>query len=202
MNEVMKMLRPAPAAFALILIAATAPVDAQDNVPIGNFGDWEAYKESEGGKAVCYLGSQPKKAKGKYKKRGETYILVTHRPSEKSLNVVSIKAGYTYQSGSEVDVVIGAEADPLEPGGDRFRVLRLAAMGSGCQRQFGVGDGEGFRRPGFDHGQGLQRLDRRARIDYALDLAPGVDGVSLGVHDHGGAPMAAFDHAPPGDFDG
>ncbi len=107
MNEVMEMLRPAVSAFALILIAATVPVDAQDAVPIGNFGDWEAYKESEGGKAVCYMGSQPKKAKGKYKKRGETYILVTHRPAEKSLNVISIKAGYTYQSGSEVDVVIG-----------------------------------------------------------------------------------------------
>ena len=107
MNGVMKILRPVPTAFALILIAATAPVHAQDTVPIGNFGDWEAYKESEGGKAVCYVGSQPKKAKGKYKKRGETYILVTHRPAEKSLNVISIKAGYTYQSGSEVDLVIG-----------------------------------------------------------------------------------------------
>lgn len=107
MNEVMEMLRPAPAAFTLILIAATAPVDAQDTAPTGNFGDWEVYKESEGGKAVCYMGSQPKKAKGKYKKRDETYILVTHRPAEKSLNVISIKAGYAYQSGSEVDVVIG-----------------------------------------------------------------------------------------------
>ena len=101
------MLRPAVSAFALILIAAAAPVHAQDSASIGNFGDWEAYKESEGGKAVCYIGSQPKKAKGKYKKRGETYVLVTHRPAEKSLDVISIKAGYTYQSGSEVDVVIG-----------------------------------------------------------------------------------------------
>ncbi|MCH7937327.1 MAG: hypothetical protein IH994_09600 [Proteobacteria bacterium] len=107
MNGVMEILRPATAAFALILIVATAPAHAQDAVPIGNFGDWETYKESEGGKAVCYMGSQPKKAKGKYKKRGETYILVTHRPAEKSLDVISIKAGYTYQSGSEVDVVIG-----------------------------------------------------------------------------------------------
>ena len=103
----MKMFRPAIAAFALILIAAPLPAHAQEAVPIGNFGDWETYKESESGKSVCYMGSQPKKAKGKYKKRGETYILVTHRPAEQSLNVISIKAGYTYQSGSEVDVVIG-----------------------------------------------------------------------------------------------
>ncbi len=103
----MEMLRLATAAFALILVAAPFPVHAQDAVPIGDFGDWEVYKESEGGKAVCYMGSQPKKAKGKYRKRGETHILVTHRPAEKSLNVISIQAGYTYQSGSEVDVVIG-----------------------------------------------------------------------------------------------
>lgn len=110
MNEVMKMFRPATIAFALILTAATVPASAQDAASIGNFGDWETYKESEDGKTVCYMGSQPKKAKGKYKKRGETYILVTHRPAEESLNVISIKAGYAYQSGSEVDVVIGETA--------------------------------------------------------------------------------------------
>ena len=55
---------------ALAGVAVPAPVQAQEAKPLGIFGDWEAYLESDGGKAVCYIGSKPKKAKGKYKKRG------------------------------------------------------------------------------------------------------------------------------------
>lgn len=86
---------------------------AQEAKSLGRFGDWEAYRETDGGKPVCYIGSQPKKAKGKYKKRGETYILITHRPSEKSFGVVSFKAGYTYQKTSETDVIIGKKTFKL-----------------------------------------------------------------------------------------
>ncbi len=82
------------------------PALAQEAKLIDSFGDWEAYRESDGGKAVCYVGSQPKKTRGKYKKRGAIYVLVTHRPAEKSLGVVSFKAGYTYEKASEVDVSI------------------------------------------------------------------------------------------------
>ena len=78
-------------------LAFSAPVYAQKEVSLGNFGDWEAYRVTDGGKSVCYIGSQPKKATGKYKMRGDTYILITHRPAEKSFGVVSLKAGYTYQ---------------------------------------------------------------------------------------------------------
>ena len=88
-------------------VVSALPALAQEAKLIDSFGDWEAYRESDGGKAVCYVGSQPKKATGKYKKRGEVYVLVTHRPAEKSIGVVSFKAGYTYQTTSEVDVSIG-----------------------------------------------------------------------------------------------
>ncbi len=93
-------------AFALAFFPAL-PALAREAKLIDSFGDWEAYRESDGGKTVCYVGSQPKKARGKYKSRGEVYVLVTHRPSEKSLGVVSVKAGYTYEQASEVDVSIG-----------------------------------------------------------------------------------------------
>ncbi len=83
------------------------PALAQESKLISRYGDWEAFQEKDGGKTVCYIGSAPKKSRGKYKKRGETYMLITHRPAEKKLDVVSIKAGYTYQQESEVDVIIG-----------------------------------------------------------------------------------------------
>ena len=90
-------------------LALTAGAQAQEAKLLASQGVWEAYQESEGGKPVCYLGSLAKKATGKYKKRGDTYVLITHRPAEKSANVVSVKAGYTYQENSEVEIIIGAE---------------------------------------------------------------------------------------------
>ncbi len=71
------------------------------------FDDWSAFAVKTGSTKVCYIGSEPQKAVGKYKKRGETFILVTHRPAEKSVGVISLKAGYTYKKGSEVEIVVG-----------------------------------------------------------------------------------------------
>ncbi len=76
---------------------------------INNFSEWSAFEEKEGRNKVCYIGSTPLKQRGKYKKRSETYILVTHRPAEKSRGVISIKAGYSYKKGSNVSVAIGTK---------------------------------------------------------------------------------------------
>ena len=77
--------------------------------PLGQNDKWEAFSNQQAGKTVCYIGSEPTEMRGKYKKRGASYAMVTHRPSEKSLNVISIKAGYRHKAGSEVTVVIGKD---------------------------------------------------------------------------------------------
>ena len=61
------------------------------------------------GKPVCYMGAQPKKTQGKYKKRDETYILITHRPAKKSFGVVSLRAGYAFKKDTEATATIGAD---------------------------------------------------------------------------------------------
>ena len=53
------------------------------------------------------MGSVPTKEEGDYTRRDKTATLVIHRPAEKSFNVVSVEAGYTYKKGSEVKVTIG-----------------------------------------------------------------------------------------------
>lgn len=55
-------------------------------VLLGNYGKWHAYTSQEDGKKICYVTSSPLKAEGKYKSRGEIYIMITHRPHEKSLS--------------------------------------------------------------------------------------------------------------------
>lgn len=78
--------------------------------PLGTFGDWMAYVENENGQILCFMLSEPKKAQGKYTKRGDPYVLVSHRPAENRKNEVSVIAGYTYKSGSEVSVVVDGKS--------------------------------------------------------------------------------------------
>ena len=79
------------------------------NVPteIGQYGDWTASTVKEGRGRVCYMASTPKRDEGNYKLRGDIYAVVTHRPSDKSYNVVNFVAGYKYKENSKVVVKVG-----------------------------------------------------------------------------------------------
>lgn len=86
---------------------------------IGDYGDWAAYTYKENGKNVCYMASTPKKDEGKYTKRGDIYAVVTHRPAEKSFDVVNLVAGYTYKTESKAVIKIGKQAFNLYTDGDK-----------------------------------------------------------------------------------
>lgn len=88
---------------------ASSPVQAADPEVIGEFDDWVAYVYTEDGSKVCYMVGKPKKEEGNYTKRGAVYALVTHRPAEKSKNVFSFVAGYSYKTNSEVAISIGGQ---------------------------------------------------------------------------------------------
>ena len=68
---------------------------------IDTFKDWTAFADGSGASQICYVGSVPKQAKGKYTRRGDTYTLISHRPGERVFGEVSVEAGYTYKPGSE-----------------------------------------------------------------------------------------------------
>ena len=92
---------------ASILLFAAPPLGAAEPKLLGQYRDWEAYRLKEDGKFVCYAASQPTKTKGKYKKRGDIVVLVTHRPARNERDVVNFFAGYTFKQGSAVEVKIG-----------------------------------------------------------------------------------------------
>ncbi len=113
MKTPMRRIIPHPvniSVIALALALALAATAAAAADVIGTFGGWTAFADREGGKKICYIGSAPTKSSGKYKKRGDIYILVTHRPAEKKTGVVSITNGYTYKQGSEAEVTVGNAA--------------------------------------------------------------------------------------------
>lgn len=74
---------------------------------LGEYGDWTAYYYKDGRGSVCYMVSKPKKDEGKYSKRGDIYAVVTHRPADKTFDVVNFDAGYTFKNGAPFTVKIG-----------------------------------------------------------------------------------------------
>ncbi len=93
----------------LVSALAAQPSRAQGIKRIGDSGAWSSFQFSEDGNLACYMSSEPTKAEGKYKARGDVFAIVTHRPAEERLGEVSIIAGYSYQKDSWVEVKIGKQ---------------------------------------------------------------------------------------------
>lgn len=74
---------------------------------LGEYGDWTAWTYNEKGNLICYMSSTPKKDEGKYTKRGDIYTIITHRPSEKTFDVVSFVAGYSFDTQAPFTIKIG-----------------------------------------------------------------------------------------------
>ncbi len=91
---------------ALLPAAGVPPVLAAGPKQLGTFGPWLAHALVEAAGKTCYMYGEPNSSQGKYKRRDETYIQVTHRPAEGARNQVSVTAGYTYRKDSEVEVDI------------------------------------------------------------------------------------------------
>ncbi len=85
--------------FGLLFCASFAQA-AERRELLGTFGDWTAYKMKENGANLCYMASVPQKSQGKYKRRGEVFLIIAHRPAQKAFNVVSLTAGYNYKKDS------------------------------------------------------------------------------------------------------
>lgn len=74
---------------------------------IGSFQAWDAYEHTDKGTKLCYLHAQPQKKEPGNVRRGEIYILVTHKPKDKIRNEVSIYFGYPLKDAVAAQAVIG-----------------------------------------------------------------------------------------------
>ena len=87
--------------------AKPAPSGAAPSEALGNAEAWTAYMFRQKGGRVCYLIAQPEKSTPAGARRSQPMAMVTHRPEEKSYNVVTFNEGYPLKEGSEVIVEIG-----------------------------------------------------------------------------------------------
>ena len=97
--------------FCLLMVIFAVGLTTKNSVGAGTkaiaaFNDWSAHKTGRAKNKICYMHGEPKKSTGKYKKRGDTYLQVTHRRKERIKNEVSVTAGYTYKKNSSVEVEI------------------------------------------------------------------------------------------------
>jgi hypothetical protein len=122
---------------ALICLAFTR-AEAVESKEIGTFKDWSAHMLIEKKAKICYLHTAPKKSAGKYKKRGDAYMQVTHRPGSKIRNEVSVTAGYDYKKGSAATLTIDGrkfvlftQADTAWAGDENPDDKLVAAMRAG-----------------------------------------------------------------------
>ena len=103
-------------ALAAALSGSVVMAAAADK-PLGTFKDWSAMSFTEEESVVCMMWSQPQKAEGDYKKRGEIFVFVTHRPKDREIGKVSFETGYTFKESSEVRVTIDGRQYTLDTDG-------------------------------------------------------------------------------------
>lgn len=101
----MRLIATMAAAIAMIWPLAGWAAEPEQ---LGKSADWTAYKYEDGGGLICYAVSEPKKQVGNYTQRGDVYLLVTHRPSGKVFDEVSVITGYTYKERSTPTATVSA----------------------------------------------------------------------------------------------
>jgi invasion protein IalB len=105
----------AAVAFGVTVPAAFA---ADKQAFLGQHGDWYAYRLNEDGARTCYMISKPTRTRGKFKKRGDVVVFITHRPKEGERDVVNFQTGFTLKANSPVSVTIGDKSYSLFPSKD------------------------------------------------------------------------------------
>lgn len=90
----------------IISLVLSRPVLAQeqDINNLGSFGDWRAYAYVDEVGKVCYLAGKPKKSESDQRRRGDVFLMVTHRPGV--TNEISALVGYSVKSNSKVILAV------------------------------------------------------------------------------------------------
>ena len=86
--------------------SAPSPVGPKS---LGVFQGWTAAEITPKDGKVCYAVARPAKSDGKYAKRGEVLLVVTHRPAAKSQDVVTFQAGYPLKEGTKISLAVDAK---------------------------------------------------------------------------------------------
>lgn len=80
---------------------------------VGGEGAWRVFTLQQGSKKICYMAASPEKSRGTFKKRGDAYLLLTHKTA--SQDEVNASSGYPYKTGADVHITFNT--------GKKFRLF-------------------------------------------------------------------------------
>ncbi|MFV3074700.1 invasion associated locus B family protein [Niveispirillum fermenti] len=102
-----------------VLSVLALPAPAAEPKLIGAYRDWNAFILEEASGPVCWMVSRPKRQEGEFTRRGDVFLLVVHRPAERSFDVVNFIAGYPFAERSEVLIQVGRHGFKLFSDGEQ-----------------------------------------------------------------------------------
>jgi hypothetical protein len=77
--------------------------------PLASFKDWRLYVRGADGAKHCYIVGEPKLMRPANVRRGDTYLVIAHRPGQGVRNEVSLRIGYPFSSTSNPFAEVGAD---------------------------------------------------------------------------------------------
>lgn len=93
-----------------VLFAFLATISAASaNSAQARFNDWRLFVDGQGQSKNCYIASEPKSSTPKNAKRGDIFLIVSHRPGQGVRNEVSVRVGYPFSPTSEPFARIGSD---------------------------------------------------------------------------------------------
>ena len=94
------------------LIVTTSISKADSRQLLKSFRDWDAFvQKTDSGETVCYMVSIPKAKSPSSLLHGDPYVIVSHKPQKEIRNEFNFIAGYSFQNGSTVRMVIDKTAN-------------------------------------------------------------------------------------------
>ena len=77
--------------------------------PVAQFKDWRLCVSGTAAAKQCYIVGEPKRMQPRNVKRGDTYLVVAHRPGQGVRNEISVRIGYPFSATSNPFAEIGAD---------------------------------------------------------------------------------------------
>ncbi len=95
--------------FSVFFVFSASIAAVSANQAQAQFSDWRLFVEGSGQAKNCYIASEPKRSTPKNAKRGDIFLVISHRPGQGVRNELSVRIGYPFSATSEPFARIGSD---------------------------------------------------------------------------------------------
>ncbi|MCH1541876.1 MAG: invasion associated locus B family protein [Alphaproteobacteria bacterium] len=95
--------------FAGILGLVALSVGHANDRLVGEYGDWRLFANDSGQAKSCFIVGEPKRSTPQNARRGDIFLIVSHRPGQGVRNELSVRIGYPFSATSEPFARVGSD---------------------------------------------------------------------------------------------